>query len=211
MRDLARACQQLSGFLLRHDRVFRTGRNWAKKRRVWLSGLRVQHPAHQIVLQDYIHAVGDAAARLARIADLHAQSVKDHNGILPVQRPVPPADRTGKASPPRRHRHRPRTGRLPLGHRQDRHPDRPARCGGRLLRTGGIGHHTTSPARVTGGRASTILAPVSTARSGVLLRRRARSSLRLCPSRGSRTGSGRDDAGRPASAAGAPECGRCWP
>jgi len=67
MESLRRARQQLSGFLLRHDRVFRTGCNWTKKHRVWLAGLRFQHPAHQIVLQEYIHAVDDAAARLARI------------------------------------------------------------------------------------------------------------------------------------------------
>lgn len=69
MESLRRARQQLSGFLLRHDRVFRMGCNWTKKHRVWLSGLRFQHPAHQIVLQEYIHAVDDAAARLARIED----------------------------------------------------------------------------------------------------------------------------------------------
>lgn len=69
MENLRRARQQLSGFLLRHDRVFRTGCNWTKKHRVWLSGLRFQYPAHQIVLQEYIHAVDDAATRLARIED----------------------------------------------------------------------------------------------------------------------------------------------
>jgi transposase len=69
MENLRRARQQLSGFLLRHDRVFRTGCNWTKKHRVWLSGLRFQHPAHEIVLQEYIHAVDDAATRLARIED----------------------------------------------------------------------------------------------------------------------------------------------
>lgn len=48
MENLRRARQQLSGFLLRHDRVFRTGCNWTKKHRVWLSGLRFQHPAHEL-------------------------------------------------------------------------------------------------------------------------------------------------------------------
>ena len=67
MENLRRARQQLSGFLLRHDRIFRTGRNWTKKHRVWLSKQRFEHPAHQIVLQEYIAAVDDAADRLARI------------------------------------------------------------------------------------------------------------------------------------------------
>ncbi len=84
MRDLVRACtaatenlrrarRQLSGFPLRHDRVFRAGCNRTKKHRVPLSGLRFQHPAHQILLQECVHAVGDAAVRLARIeSDPHA-------------------------------------------------------------------------------------------------------------------------------------------
>ena len=67
MENLRCARQQLSGFLLRHDRIFRTGRNWTKKHRVWLSKQRFEHPAHQIVLQEYIAAVDDAADRLARI------------------------------------------------------------------------------------------------------------------------------------------------
>jgi transposase len=67
MENLRRARQQLGGFLLRHDRTFRAGYNWTKKHRVWLSKLRFDHPAHQIVLQEYIDAVDDAAMRLARI------------------------------------------------------------------------------------------------------------------------------------------------
>ena len=67
MENLRRARQQLSGFLLRHDCIFRTGRNWTKKHRIWLSKQRFEHPAHQIVLQEYIAAVDDAADRRARI------------------------------------------------------------------------------------------------------------------------------------------------
>ena len=67
MENLRRARQQLSGFLLRHDCIFRTGRNWTKTHRVRLSKQRFEHPAHQIVLQEYIAAVDDAADRRARI------------------------------------------------------------------------------------------------------------------------------------------------
>ena len=67
MEGLRRARQQLTGFLLRHDRVFRAGCNWTKKHRVWLATLRFEHPAHQIVLQEYIDAVDDAGHRLSRI------------------------------------------------------------------------------------------------------------------------------------------------
>ncbi len=67
MENLRRARQQLTGFLLRQDRVYRAGRNWTQKHRVWLSKLRFDHPAHAIVLQEYVDAVDDAAMRLARI------------------------------------------------------------------------------------------------------------------------------------------------
>jgi transposase len=33
----------------------------------WLSTVRFEHPAQQVVLQDYIHAVGDAEARVERL------------------------------------------------------------------------------------------------------------------------------------------------
>lgn len=74
MRDLVRARlaavaavrrsrQQLSGFLLRHGRVYDGKKTWTRTYRVWLAGLRFAHPAQQIVLQDYIAAVTDAERR----------------------------------------------------------------------------------------------------------------------------------------------------
>ena len=78
MRDLVRARanarkvvskarQHLQGFLLRHERVYRGARAWTLAYRRWLTTVRFTHPAQQIVLQDYIHAVQDAEARLARL------------------------------------------------------------------------------------------------------------------------------------------------
>lgn len=59
------ARQQLLGFLLRHGRRFE-GKPWTKTHRAWLAGLRFEHPASQIVLQDLMDAV-DAAERVARL------------------------------------------------------------------------------------------------------------------------------------------------
>lgn len=85
MRDLVRARatavrmagqarQHLQGFLLRHGRVYPGKKGWTKAYRRWLSTLRFEHPAQQIVFQDYIHSVTDAEARVERltrqIADL---------------------------------------------------------------------------------------------------------------------------------------------
>jgi transposase len=65
-RALTKTRQQLQAFLLRHQRVH-GGRAWTRAHRRWLADLRFDHPAQQIVLQDYISAVEDAAARVARL------------------------------------------------------------------------------------------------------------------------------------------------
>jgi transposase len=77
MRDLVRlrgvarqmvtkARQHLQGFLLRHGRKHR-GTAWRMAYRRWLSSVAFEHPAQQIVFQDYVDAVGDAERRLKRV------------------------------------------------------------------------------------------------------------------------------------------------
>lgn len=74
MRVVGKARQHLQGFLLRHGRIHPGKKGWTKAYRRWLATVRFTHPAQQIVLQDYIHAVTDAEARVERltgqIADL---------------------------------------------------------------------------------------------------------------------------------------------
>ena len=67
VRVLAKARQHLQGFLLRHDRIYRGARAWTLAYRRWLTTVRFEHPAQQIVLQDYIHAVQDAEPRRHRL------------------------------------------------------------------------------------------------------------------------------------------------
>jgi len=66
-RVLSKARQHLKSFLLRHDQIYRGVRAWTLAYRRWLTTVRFAHPAQQIVLQDYIHAVQDAEARLDRL------------------------------------------------------------------------------------------------------------------------------------------------
>lgn len=73
-RALTKARQQLQAFLLRHRRVH-AGRAWTRAHRRWLADLRFDHPAQQIVLQDYVSAVEDAAARVARLMGQIAELV----------------------------------------------------------------------------------------------------------------------------------------
>jgi transposase len=67
VRVLSKARQHLQGFLLRHDRTYHGTRAWTQAYRRWLTTVRFDHPAQQIVLQDYIHAVQDAEVRRDRL------------------------------------------------------------------------------------------------------------------------------------------------
>ena len=82
MRSVRRARQQLTGFLLRHGRIH-GGKHWTVAHRRWLSTLRFEHPAQQVVLQDYIHAVEDGEARHdALLAQIEA--LVPHWSMAPV-------------------------------------------------------------------------------------------------------------------------------
>ena len=69
VRVLGKARQHLQGFLLRHGRIYAGRTAWTLAYRRWLTTLRFEHPAQQIVLQDYIHAVQDAERRVVQLAE----------------------------------------------------------------------------------------------------------------------------------------------
>jgi hypothetical protein len=47
-------------FFLRHGRIYAGKKGWTLAYRSWLTTIRFDHSAQQVVLQDYIHAVTDA-------------------------------------------------------------------------------------------------------------------------------------------------------
>ncbi|MBV8091767.1 MAG: hypothetical protein JO110_00755 [Acetobacteraceae bacterium] len=63
VQGVRRARQQLQGFLLRHGRRYDGRKSWSRAHRTWLAGQRLEHPAQQIVFQDYVQAVEDAERR----------------------------------------------------------------------------------------------------------------------------------------------------
>jgi transposase len=68
VRAVRAARQQLSAFLLRHERSYARGRTaWTKAHRGWLADQRFAQPAQQIVLEESIEAVRLAEQRLDRI------------------------------------------------------------------------------------------------------------------------------------------------
>ena len=76
VRDVRKARQRLSGFLLRHARLYPRKR-WTRAHRRWLANVHFEHPAQQVALQEYIDAVETAEARrdrlMAEIAALLAE------------------------------------------------------------------------------------------------------------------------------------------
>ncbi len=80
MRDLSRARedaskaqrtarQRLGAMLLRHGYRYSGRKLWTLAHMRWLSGIAMQHPAQQIALQEYIHAVTECSTRLQRLAE----------------------------------------------------------------------------------------------------------------------------------------------
>jgi len=68
-QDLRRKRQQLLSFLLRHGRIFSGRQHWSRAHLRWLAQQKFDHPAQQIVFQDAVDAIDDAAARLRRLGE----------------------------------------------------------------------------------------------------------------------------------------------
>jgi transposase len=80
MRDLTRARedavkalrtarQHLGAFLLRHGHRYPGKSPWKPAHLRWLSDVTMPHPAQQITLQEYIHAVSEATQRADRLVE----------------------------------------------------------------------------------------------------------------------------------------------
>ena len=65
--DLRRKRQQLLSFLLRHGRIYSAGGHWTLAHRRWLAKQAFEHAAQQIVFQEAIDTIADAAQHLRRL------------------------------------------------------------------------------------------------------------------------------------------------
>jgi transposase len=73
--DLRRKRQQLLSFLLRHGRVYSGSGHWRLAHRRWLAKQSFEHAAQQIVFQEAVDAIADAAQRLCRLEQQLVQIV----------------------------------------------------------------------------------------------------------------------------------------
>lgn len=71
-RAQLRARHQLSKFLLRHDRRWPKS-NWTMQHIEWVEKQKFEHPAQSRVLEECLHAVNEATARIARYDALLAE------------------------------------------------------------------------------------------------------------------------------------------
>jgi transposase len=67
-QDSVRACrtsrQQLSGFLLRHGKVYDGKKHWTRAHMLWLLDVKLDHEAQQIVLEEYRRRVAYDSERI---------------------------------------------------------------------------------------------------------------------------------------------------
>jgi len=66
-QSLRRAKQQLGAFLLRRNLIFPGRTPWSKAHFKWLADLTMEHPAQQIVLQEYVDTICNCQERVNRI------------------------------------------------------------------------------------------------------------------------------------------------
>jgi transposase len=84
-QDLRRKRQQLLSFLLRHGRIFSGRQHWSRAHLRWLAQQKFDHPAQQIVFQDGVDAIDDAATRLRRLDQQVAAIVPSWSMALVVE------------------------------------------------------------------------------------------------------------------------------
>lgn len=80
--DEKKSRQRLLSFLLRSGFRYTGKSTWSKAHMFWLSGIKMQHPGQQIVLQEYIDAINECSLRVNRLTDQIRQ-------LLPQSRMFP--------------------------------------------------------------------------------------------------------------------------
>lgn len=69
VRALRTARQQLGAFLLRYGHRYPGRTSWTPSHIRWFSDITMPHPAQQITLQEYIHALTECSSRVERLVD----------------------------------------------------------------------------------------------------------------------------------------------
>jgi transposase len=73
VREQRNARHRLKALLLRNGIAYSGRSAWSGAHLRWLAGVKLPHPAQQIVFQEYLHAVSEAGARIQR----HEHAMRD--------------------------------------------------------------------------------------------------------------------------------------
>lgn len=87
VKDLRAKRQQLTSFLLRHSLSYPGKTTWTKTHARWLAGLKFEHHAHRLVLEESLSAIRDAGARIVRIEKAIAELAPEWS-LAPVAQAV---------------------------------------------------------------------------------------------------------------------------
>jgi transposase len=66
-KALRKVKQQINAFVLRHDIRYPGKTKWSKAHLAWLITIKMVHPAQQVALEEYLHALENNQAQVARI------------------------------------------------------------------------------------------------------------------------------------------------
>lgn len=72
-----KAKQRLQSFLLKHGFTYSGKTKWTRSHYGWLADIKMEHPAQQVTLEEYILAVEETNQRLARLTGEIAKFVKE--------------------------------------------------------------------------------------------------------------------------------------
>ena len=66
-KALRKVKQQINAFLLRHDIRYPGKTRWSKAHLTWLTTIKMAHPAQQVAIEEYLHAMENSQAQVARM------------------------------------------------------------------------------------------------------------------------------------------------
>jgi transposase len=85
VREQRNARHRLKALLLRNGQPYAGKTAWTAAHLRWLSKLKLEHPAQQIGFQEYLHAITEATARIARLEQAMRDTLPQWNLAAMVQ------------------------------------------------------------------------------------------------------------------------------
>ncbi len=89
VRECRNARHRLKALLLRNGKPSAGKRSWTAAHLRWLATIKLEHCAQQIAFQEYLHAITEATARIARLEQAMRQALPEWS-LMPWSKPCRP-------------------------------------------------------------------------------------------------------------------------